>query len=129
MKSAKKTLQKAGSSLYKLNPKMNEGVLVVGRRLENAQINDEAKHPMILPYKHHVTNLIIKHHHVAVGHMSQESVIGGLAVKFVNMLMKDVTLQGRVIHTSSITHLIVTQWELFILLHVKNVLRFMLGAR
>ena len=34
-----------------------------------------------------------------------------------------------VIHTSSITRLIVTQWELFILLHVKIVLRCMLIAR
>ena len=35
IKSAKKTLKKAGASLYKLNPKMNEGVLVVGGRLKN----------------------------------------------------------------------------------------------
>ena len=82
MKSEKKSLQKAGASLYKLNTKMNERVVVVGGRLKNAQINDEAKHPMILSYKHHVTNLIIKHHHVAVGHMGQESVLASLRERF-----------------------------------------------
>ena len=46
MKSAKKSLQKAGASLYKLNPKMNETVLVVGGQLKNAHINGEVKHTM-----------------------------------------------------------------------------------
>ena len=44
IKSAKKTLQKAGALLYKLNPKMNEGVLVVGGQLKNAHINGEVKY-------------------------------------------------------------------------------------
>lgn len=46
----KKILKKAKTSLYQLNPLMEDDVLVVGGRLENAQINEEAKHPVILPY-------------------------------------------------------------------------------
>ena len=57
--------------------------MVVGGRLENAHINGEVKHTMILPYnQHHVTNLIIIHHHVAVGHMGQESVLASSRERF-----------------------------------------------
>lgn len=81
-KLVKKTLPKAGASACKLNPRMNDGLLVVGGRLQNARVDEGAKHPMILPYKHHVTVLIIKHHHAAVGHMGQESVLASLREKF-----------------------------------------------
>ena len=48
-------------SLCKLNPKLNgEGILQVGGRLENAVISYDTKHQITLPYRHHVTHLIIK---------------------------------------------------------------------
>ena len=50
----------------------------VGGRLVNAPIGDERKHPIILPYKHHVTDLIIKQCHENLGHMGQESVLSSL---------------------------------------------------
>ena len=46
------------SPLPKLNPVMVDGVISVGGRLERASIRLSAKHPMILPSKHHVTELI-----------------------------------------------------------------------
>ena len=55
----KKVLKKAGSSICQLNPQLKEGLLRVGGRLVNAPFGDERKHPIILPYKHHVTDLII----------------------------------------------------------------------
>ena len=57
---------------------LKEGLLRVGGRLVNAPLGDERKHPVILPYKHHVTDLIIKQCHENLGHMGQESVLSSL---------------------------------------------------
>ena len=59
----KKVLKKAGASLHQLNPQLKEGLLRVGGRLVNAPLGDERKHRVILPYKHHVTDLIMKQCH------------------------------------------------------------------
>ena len=74
----KKVLKKAGASIRQLNPQLKEGLLRVGGRLVNAPFGDEKKHPIILPYKHHVTDLIIKECHENLGHMGQESVLSSL---------------------------------------------------
>ncbi|XP_022780505.1 uncharacterized protein LOC111321804 [Stylophora pistillata] len=73
-----KVLKKAGTSIRQLNPQNKEGLLRVGGRLVNAPFGDERKHPIILPYKHHVTDLIIKQCHENLGHMGQESVLSSL---------------------------------------------------
>ena len=69
----KKVLKKADASILQLNPQLKEGLLRVGGRLVNAPFGNERKHPIILPYKHHVTDLIIKQCHENLGHMGQES--------------------------------------------------------
>ena len=74
----KNVLKKAGASIRWLNPQLKEGLLRVGGRLVNAPFGDERKHPIILPYKHHVTDLIIKQCHENLGHMGQESVLSSL---------------------------------------------------
>ena len=71
----KKVLKKAGASILQLNPQLKEGLLRVGGRLVSAPFGDKRKHPIILPYKHHVTNLIIKQCHENLSHMGQESVL------------------------------------------------------
>ena len=71
----KKVLKKAGASIRQLNPQLKEGLLRVGGGLVNAPFGDESKHPIILPYKHHVTDLIIKQCHENLGHMGQEFVL------------------------------------------------------
>ncbi|XP_028404811.1 uncharacterized protein LOC114527377 [Dendronephthya gigantea] len=81
-RSKKKSLKNIKTSLYKLNPLVKDGLLVVGGQLKKAQINEESKHPIILPYKHHVTNLIIQQYHHMVGHMGQESVLASLRERF-----------------------------------------------
>ena len=68
----KKILRKAGTSIHQLSPILKEGLLCVGGRLDYAQIDDDLKHPIILPYKHHITDMIIRYYHIIVGHMSQE---------------------------------------------------------
>ena len=74
----KNVLKKAGASIRQLNPQLKEGLLRVGGRLVNAPLGDERKHPIILPYKHHVTDLINKKCHENLGHMGQESVLSSL---------------------------------------------------
>eukprot|EP00057_Strongylocentrotus_purpuratus_P026706 XP_011681180.1 PREDICTED: uncharacterized protein LOC100893948 [Strongylocentrotus purpuratus] len=54
--------------LGKLNPIIKDGLLRVGGRLGKAPIGEDEKHPLILPYDHHITALLIVHHHTKVGH-------------------------------------------------------------
>ena len=51
---------KKESTIWRLNPKMKNGVMVVGGRLANASVEENAKHSRILPKKHHVTNLVVE---------------------------------------------------------------------
>ncbi|XP_033095729.1 uncharacterized protein LOC117100237 [Anneissia japonica] len=61
---------KRASILYKLDPFLDqENILRVGGRIKRADIPMEVKHPIIIPRKGHVTNLLIKHYHREVGHM------------------------------------------------------------
>ena len=46
------------------------------------QLDSEMKHPVILPHRHHVADLIIKDHHTNVGHMGQETVLSFLTRKY-----------------------------------------------
>ena len=78
----KKTLKGLGTSVYKLNPTLKDGMLVVGGRLKNAEIAEDAKHQIILPYKDPVTDLIIEQCHVEVGHMGQETVLSILRERY-----------------------------------------------
>ena len=63
---------KKNSSIYKLDPVLENGLLHVGRRLEHAPIENDAKHPIILPKRHNVTKLIIQYYHRASAHSGIE---------------------------------------------------------
>ena len=70
---------KIPAHMRKLHPLLDDiGILRVGGRLENSLINYHAKHWIILPYRHHVTDLIISQHHQKVGHLGQEYVLSSL---------------------------------------------------
>ena len=63
---------KRSSPLYKLNPfEDEEGVLRVGGRLGQGDISPELKHPVILPKKHHISELIVRHYHEKVQHQGR----------------------------------------------------------
>ena len=63
---------KRSSSLYKLDPFLDEdGVLRVGGRLRQSSIPYDVKHPIILPKKGHVTNLILCHFHQLTKHQGR----------------------------------------------------------
>ena len=70
---------KITNHMRKLHPLLDEmGILRVGGRLENALIDYDAKHPVILPYRDHVTDIIISQHHQKTGHLGQEYVLSSL---------------------------------------------------
>ena len=57
---------KKNSSNFKLDPVLENRPLRVGGRLEHAQIENDAKYPIILPKEHHVAKLIIEYFHRAL---------------------------------------------------------------
>ena len=81
-KESKKLPKKKGSAFRQLNPFVEEGLLRVGGRLTDACIDNDSKHPIILPSKHRVTEMIIRQHHSEVGHIGQESVLSSIRKKF-----------------------------------------------
>lgn len=66
---------KNSSSIAKLDPVLRDGLLCVGGRLRRAPIEQERRHPVILPKKHHVVDLIVRHYHLLSGHSGQEYVL------------------------------------------------------
>jgi len=67
-----KSAVKKCSILYKLDPILEDDLVKVGGHLHNAPIENDAKHPAILPKKHHVVNLIVNYYHRASGHSGIE---------------------------------------------------------
>ena len=70
------------SSIYRLDPFVDKGVLRVGGRLNNADIPHESKHPIILPRKSNVTTLIIRDAHERLGHAGRGHVLARLREKY-----------------------------------------------
>ncbi|XP_037774346.1 uncharacterized protein LOC119570828 [Penaeus monodon] len=55
------------SSLYKLDPFMDtDGIIKVRGRLSQANLNEASRHPVILPGKCHISELLICHYHQRV---------------------------------------------------------------
>ncbi|PFX26877.1 hypothetical protein AWC38_SpisGene8468 [Stylophora pistillata] len=79
----KKMVLKKASSLTRLDPYIHEGLLRVGGRLSRADdLPEETKHPIILPRKSHVTNLIIKRLHERLAHAGRGHTLAKLREKY-----------------------------------------------
>ena len=75
---AKQGLMKT-SQLYRLNPFIDEdGILRVGGRLRYSNLDQDEKHPIVLPKGHHVSVLLIKHYHAKVCHQGRHLTHGAL---------------------------------------------------
>ncbi|KAK0140849.1 hypothetical protein N1851_022153 [Merluccius polli] len=59
---------KRQSPIFKLDPKLDNGILRVGGRLSRLAMPEETKHPVILPKNHHVSRLILENIHRQIGH-------------------------------------------------------------
>lgn len=72
------------SPLYKLSPWIDaSGVMRMRTRIAACQFaTEDAKNPIILPRKHHITTLIIHHYHNRYHHQNHETVINELRQKY-----------------------------------------------
>ncbi|XP_020610089.1 uncharacterized protein LOC110048657 [Orbicella faveolata] len=68
--------------LAKLKPFATNGVSRVGGRLNRADLDYDAKHPIILPGKHRVTEMIIFHYHLANGHVGPHQLLAETRQRF-----------------------------------------------
>ena len=67
------------SPLWTLNPFIDsDGLLRVGGRTSLADLSYEEKHPLILPKKHHVSTLLVRHYHQNVAHQGRHLTEGAL---------------------------------------------------
>ena len=79
-----KQLQKSPPlrSLQSINPYLVNGILRVGGRLQCSSLSVQAKHPIVLPHSHPVTDLIIMMHHQKEGHMGCSQVLASINKKY-----------------------------------------------
>lgn len=62
----------AQSPLKKLRPVVDaEGLLRVGGRITHSNLPTDETHPLLIPGKHHVATLLIRHHHFRVQHQGR----------------------------------------------------------
>ena len=81
---ARKAEIKKSSTLYQLDPVLDKnGLLRVGGRLGKSRVfPDDFKHPVILPKKSFVVNLVIRDAHERVGHSGRSITLGALRSKY-----------------------------------------------
>ncbi|XP_055012690.1 uncharacterized protein LOC129409784 [Boleophthalmus pectinirostris] len=72
---------KRSSSIVKLDPFLQDGVLRVGGRLHHAALPEHTRHPAILTKDHHVTTLIIRNAHEEIGHGGRNHTLAQLRQK------------------------------------------------
>ena len=66
-------------NLYRLDPFVdNNGVLRVGGRLRRATLEFGEKHPVLIPKKNHVADLITRHYHRQVHHQGRQITHGAI---------------------------------------------------
>ncbi|CAK1593694.1 unnamed protein product [Parnassius mnemosyne] len=78
-------LEKGGCrspSIKKLNPFLKDGVLRVGGRLANSEESFDFKHPILLPCKDHVVDLLIRSYHCKYLHTGPGLLSSVLRVKY-----------------------------------------------
>ena len=59
-----------------------DGVLRVSERISEAPITYDAKHQIILPQRHHVATLLIRHYYEQLGHCGPEHLLARLRKEF-----------------------------------------------
>ena len=69
------------SPLYRLDPYLdNDCIIRVGGRLSNSNLATELNNPIILPRKHHITQIIIRHFHERTKHQGRVMTINEIRV-------------------------------------------------
>ena len=70
------------SAVYRLDPFLLNGILRVGGRLSKMSLPDDMKFPILLPYKSHVTTLILRDIHIRLAHSGRNHVLAELRQKY-----------------------------------------------
>lgn len=73
---------KGCSTIYKLNPVLEEGLVRVGGRLSRTAMPEESKHPVILCKDQHISMLILKNIHEQTRHGGRNYILSKLREKF-----------------------------------------------
>ncbi|XP_038155609.1 uncharacterized protein LOC119792853 [Cyprinodon tularosa] len=67
------------SSLWKLHPILdNDGLLRVGGRITHSELGIDTTHPLIIPARHHLGTLLIRHYHGSVKHQGRHFTEGAI---------------------------------------------------
>ncbi|GAA48249.1 hypothetical protein CLF_101369, partial [Clonorchis sinensis] len=69
-------------SLRKLSPVLIDGILCVGGRLSYSNYSQSVKHSALLPSRHSVTALIIRHFHEVEGHCGVSQVLASTRQRY-----------------------------------------------
>jgi hypothetical protein len=70
------------SHIISLNPIICDDILCVGGRLENSNVDEQQKHPILLPSKHHFTKLIIQKTHTDNLHTGPTTTLAHVRLKY-----------------------------------------------
>lgn len=74
---------KPNSHLSSLNPFVDENdILRVGGRLKNASLNFKQKHPILLPNKHRLSELVVRHEHIRNFHSGCQATLSSVRQQF-----------------------------------------------
>ncbi|XP_033213911.1 uncharacterized protein LOC117170978 [Belonocnema kinseyi] len=84
------------SKILNLNPFLDQGILKVGGRLTHSDLAYNQKHPILLPRKHHVTDLIIRDTHFTLKHSGVQATMYSVRERYWPIDGRNVT--RRLIH-------------------------------
>lgn len=73
---------RVSKSLLPLSPFLDNNILRVGGRLEKSSLEFDSKHPILLPKKDHIVNLIIDYYHRKYLHAGPQLLLSMLRQKF-----------------------------------------------
>ncbi len=73
---------KRNSSVYSLDPMLQDGLLLVGGRLGKSAMPSERKHPILLSKDQHVSHLILRDIHGQLGHGGRNQMVSKLQCKY-----------------------------------------------
>lgn len=80
--SSGKSAVRRESPIYKLDPRLENGLLRVGGRLSRAALPEETKRPIVLSKDQHIATLILRHTHQQLGHSGRNFTLSKLRRKY-----------------------------------------------
>jgi len=71
------------SQLAALAPFLDEtGIIRVGGRLKRANLPYDQKHPIVLPARHHITEIILRQEHVRLQHCGPQQLLASIRTRY-----------------------------------------------